>query len=311
MSEQIHLSPYAFWDPVDTAIAVWVNGTEKKFTSSFKDPTILTITANDVLYFSDRFNNRVVVVDLNSPNDSFTIGPSLNFNTTSFNQLHGLSTTNTSLFVLDNDNHRLLKLSLNGTDATTVLNLAGMRFPHYLFVDDDTNIYISDTNDHKILQISPNLEGTRIVAGNGTPALSDSTLAGPYGVFVTDDKTIYAADYHNNRIMNWLPDAFSGTLVAGDETPGPNFTQLHNPTHVFVDRNGYMYIAEDSNHRIVRWAPDSKFGRCIAGCSGYSGAHSTQLKRPHSLAFDSNGSLYVSDFDNRRVQKFQMLNYYS
>ena len=205
----------------------------------------------------------------------------------------------------------MLQLSLNGATVTTVFYLFRWSWPHYLFVDDDTNIYVSDTNTHKVLLFHPNSEGEKLVAGNGTNALGDYALDSPYGVFVTDDKTIYVADYGNHRIMKWLLGASSGIWVAGDRTPGPTLTQLRNPAHVFVDRNGYMYITEVGNHRIVRWAPNSTFGRCIIGCSGHAGTNSTQLQRPHSLAFDSNGSLYVSDYDNHRVQKFQMLNYYS
>jgi hypothetical protein len=70
-----------------------------------------------------------------------------------------------------------------------------------------------------------------------------------------------------------------------------------------------MYISEAGNSRITRWAPNSTFGVCIATCTGTAGIASTQLNAPLSLAFDSHGSLYVSDGSNNRVQKFQIIVY--
>jgi sugar lactone lactonase YvrE len=111
--------------------------------------------------------------------------------------------------------------------------------------------------------------------------------------------------------MKWLYGALFGILVAGDGTPGSSSTQLNYPTDIVVDADEYMYISELGNARITRWAPNSTCGVCLVGCTGASGTASTQLNWPHSLAFDSNGSLYVADSANHRVQKFQILNYRS
>ncbi len=122
---------------------------------------------------------------------------------------------------------------------------------------------------------------------------------------------MYVADCLNHRILKWFSAATSGILVAGDGTPGSSSTQLNAPTDIVVDADEYMYISESSNSRITRWAPNSTCGMCLVGCIGVSGTASTQLNGPHSLTFDSNGSLYVADFGNHRVQKFQILNYRS
>jgi hypothetical protein len=99
--------------------------------------------------------------------------------------------------------------------------------------------------------------------------------------------------------------------VAGNGTIGASLTQLNTPTQVIVDENEYLYISESYGCRITRWAPNATFGVCIAGCTGTPGTASTQLNGAHSLAFDRNGSLYVSDNRNHRVQKFQILDHHS
>ena len=251
-----------------------------------------------------------MVVDLNYDNNQFIIGPIIPGSIPSqINEPHGLATTNTSLYVIDLGNRRVQQLSLDGTNATTVPALSGLNYPYYLYVDDDSNIYLSDTHNHRVLLFSLNATNGTIVAGTGISGYQDEQLNTPFGVFVTHAKTIYIADASNNRIMKWLPGATSGIRVAGDGTFGYRSTQLSRPSKIVIDTNEYMYIANDENGRIIRWAPNSTFGVCIVACSQSSGTASTQLNSPHSLAFDSNGSLYVCDYANHRVQKFQMMRY--
>ncbi|CAF1499045.1 unnamed protein product, partial [Rotaria sordida] len=68
-----------------------------------------------------------------------------------------------------------------------------------------------------------------------------------------------------------------------------------------------MYITDFGNNRILRWPPDSNSGECIVTCTGIGGNGIDTLNGPFSLAFDSYGSLFVSDGNNNRVQKFQIL----
>jgi glucose/arabinose dehydrogenase len=69
-----------------------------------------------------------------------------------------------------------------------------------------------------------------------------------------------------------------------------------------------MYIVDRGNNRIVRWPPGATSGVCVVACTGFSGSQVNNLYYPIDVAFDSNGSLYVSDDGNSRVQKFQILN---
>lgn len=125
-------------------------------------------------------------------------------------------------------------------------------------------------------------------------------------MFVKSDGTLYVADYANHRIMRWTAGATEGVRVAGDQTSGSINTQLYYPTYVTVDTNEYMYISEGGNHRITRWAPNSAFGVCIAACVGTTGTGPNELNKPVFLAFDSHGSLYVTDHEHHRVQKFSI-----
>ncbi|CAF3593765.1 unnamed protein product [Rotaria sp. Silwood1] len=68
-----------------------------------------------------------------------------------------------------------------------------------------------------------------------------------------------------------------------------------------------MYIADFVNSQILRWPPNSNSGECIVACTGISGVGIDMLYGPFALAFDSYGSLFISDGNINRVQKFQIL----
>ena len=215
--------------------------------------------------------------------------------------------TNISLYVLDRDNHRVQTMSVSaGSNTSTVFNLTGLTSPQYLYIDNNNNIYLSDSVGNRVLLYRFNETNGTMVAGTGTSGTNADQLHQPYGLYVDRNGTLYIADCNNHRIMKWYAGASAGIRVAGDNTSGSASTQLNYPSQVIVDTNQYMYIDERRNARITRWKVGASFGECIAGCTGTSGSASNQLKEPFSLAFDRHGSLYVSDTENHRIQKFSV-----
>ena len=218
--------------------------------------------------------------------------------------------TNTSLYVSSYP-YGIEKLSLNGSNLELIDVLRGHKFfaIAFFFVDNDDQLYLSLPNEDEVVRYRLNSVKYESVAGNGLRGSDDKRLDQPLGIFVNNKGAIYIADSNNHRIMKWGEDASSGVRVAGNGTRGSDITQLNEPTYVIVDANEYIYVSEAGNHRITRWAPNSTFGVCIAACTGSNGTGPTHLNQPHGLAFDSNGSLYVSDWGNHRVQKFPILPY--
>jgi hypothetical protein len=62
-------------------------------------------------------------------------------------------------------------------------------------------------------------------------------------------------------------------------------------------------ITASNNNRVMRWLKDSKSGSVIIGGRG-SGSGINLLSDPNDLTFDRQGNLYVSDWDNDRVQMY-------
>jgi hypothetical protein len=270
-------------------------------------PFGISVTSSNDLYIGDTNNHRIIVIHRDSSKSPFVIGSEPDFGPNKLNSPSDLFTTDTALYVTDTNNNRVQKLSLTDPLLTLETYLNGFGRPYCIFVDNHNNTYLGDLDRHQVFLFPVNINSSRTVAGVEYSGVNLNQLCRPHGVFVNDIGTMYIADPENHRIIKWLSNASSGTIVAGNGTSGSSSMQLNLPTQVLVDTNEYMYISELGNSCITRWAPDSTYGVCIASCTGAAGTTSTHLNKPHSLAFDSNGSLYVSDRENHRVQKFEIL----
>ncbi|CAF1188606.1 unnamed protein product [Adineta ricciae] len=196
---------------------------------------------------------------------------------------------------------------MNYTNGSSI---SFVNFNNGIDISDDDTLYIADTNNNWIVTITA--DGHRSIFESG-PGISRAEFYGPFDISVSKTSiyvidTPYAADCNNHRVQKWNYQARFGTTVAGDDTAGSDLSQLNCPSSVIVDTHGNIYFSEERNIRVVRWTFDSDVSICIADCSGRYENNPNQLKGPQDLAFDSDGSLYVSDTYNNRVQKFQILN---
>src|SRR5207248_6491697 len=79
---------------------------------------------------------------------------------------------------------------------------------------------------------------------------------------------------------------------------GPPF---HYPTNLAVGPSGDLYVTDGyGNARVHRFAPD---GRLLQSW-GEPGGGPGQFRVPHGLAVDEDGTVYVADRENSRVQLF-------
>ncbi|UJR19400.1 hypothetical protein I4U23_022530 [Adineta vaga] len=300
---KLKLSSQASWNQNGITVIGSKNGQSGSSLSELHHPRGITITDKDVLYICDTYNNRIIIVHLDSSIATFAIGSGQGTNLVGLSQPSDVFILNSSLYVLELIIPRVQKMSLNGSNPTTLSHITGLLSPTHFYIDNNGDIYASSYVSHSVFVFRSNSSTGSRVAGNGFLGSTNQHLNEPYGIFVKDVGVIYIADCGNHRIMKWLSGASSGIRVAGDGTPGSKSTQLNSPIDIIVDENEYMYIVEYGNSRVTRWSPNSSLGICIVACSGEAGVQSTQLKEPRSLSFDRSGSLYVSDQGNHRIQK--------
>ena len=153
----------------------------------------------------------------------------------------------------------------------------------------------------------------------------------PYDIVIDSSDTIYIADFYNNRIQKWTTSGTylgwfgKGNLTTGwhdsdnTETPtnGSLDQQLYYPLGVGVDRSNNMYAMDYYNYRIQKWNSAGTYlgwygkGNLTSGWhatpSGETPASGTadgQFTNPADVSFDSNDNMYVTDYMNARVQKW-------
>jgi hypothetical protein len=183
-------------------------------------------------------------------------------------------------------------------------NTNQLNFPYSVIVDTNNNLYITDTQNHRIQKWANGAtEGITIAGGNGAGANANQ-LNTPTCVWVDENQNLYIMDSFNNRIQKWDAGATSGTTVAGGNGEGAALNQFNKPGG-FYFRNNTFYIVDAGNNRILKWVLGETSGTSIAG--GTYGGAADQLSNPTvngTIYVDANENLYVTDYVNNRVQKF-------
>jgi len=201
---------------------------------------------------------------------------------------------------------------------------ANLNFAQSVAVDRNGNLFIADSNDNRIIKVTPAGNAT-VVAGLGPIApccyggdgglATNATLNRPTGVSVDSHGNVFFADSGNNRIRMFPVggniNTVAGTGVAGFFGDGGQATsaQVNNPNGVAVDLAGNVYIADTNNSRIRMIAAATGIITTVAGANspGFSGdggaAIGAQLNFPQTLAVDTAGNEYIADTNNGRVRK--------
>jgi sugar lactone lactonase YvrE len=157
------------------------------------------------------------------------------------------------------------------------------------------------------------------ILGTGSPGYSDTAVNNPYGLVIGPDQCLYFCDLDNQRIRRFDLKSRAVTTIAGSGERGHSgdggpatAAALNMPHEIQFDRAGNLFIAERDNHVIRKVDMKSGVistvaGTGVAGFSGDGGAATqAQLRQPHSLVFDRDGSLLVCDIGNQRIRRIRL-----
>lgn len=212
--------------------------------------------------------------------------------------------------------YRLETLVGNGeSDFNDGLGTAAMlSYPWGLASDIHGNIYVADRFNHRIRKVTPTGQITTI-AGHREPALRNgdalqARFDNPVGLALDQQGQLFIADT-GNHLIRLLTSAGQVFTLAGGKAGFSDGSaavgQFRNPSAIALNQNGYLYIADTQNHRIRRLSPDNKTIETVAGTGEQGWQDGTALKArffsPRSLAFDTQGNLYISDGFNHCIRK--------
>jgi DNA-binding beta-propeller fold protein YncE len=88
--------------------------------------------------------------------------------------------------------------------------------------------------------------------------------------------------------------------------PGDGAGKFDIPAGLVVDAAGNLFVADLGNHRIQQFAPTALDANQydFVTAWGAAGAGNGQFNQPIDLAVDDNGTVFVVDFANVRIQVF-------
>ncbi|GAB3960732.1 hypothetical protein GCM10028805_58610 [Spirosoma harenae] len=237
-----------------------------------------------------------------------------------------------NLYIADSENHRVRKVSASGIISTVAgdgnasfsgdggaATAASLKKPTGVAVDGSGNLYIADSENHRIRKVAGGIITT--IVGSGTASFSGdgglsttATLNKPVSVTVDGSGNLYIADLENHRIRKVVISTGIITTVAGNGTADfsgdggvATAASLHNPRGVTVDGVGNLYIADQSNHRIRMVSGgiiSTVAGNGTPNFTGDGGAATAAtLYSPAGLILDAGGNLYIADQSNYRIRK--------
>jgi photosystem II stability/assembly factor-like uncharacterized protein len=144
---------------------------------------------------------------------------------------------------------------------------AAMKFPAGLFVDASGNIFIADSDNHVVQEVTASTGKIRTVAGNGTPGYSgdgnpatSAQLNTPSGVYVDGGGNIFITDSANNVVREVAAATGVISTVAGDGKPGfidsstAKSAEFNFPSGLTGDRLNNLFAADSKNQRIRKIA---------------------------------------------------------
>ena len=234
-----------------------------------------------------------------------------------------------NLYVAERNSGTIRKVSQQGV-AVTVAGSAGAtgiadgaggaaRFnaPTRLEADIDGNLYVTDTGNSTIRQVSASgavttLAGAAGQCGSVDGNAGNARFCNPQGITLDRDGNLYVADTANHTIRR-IDRANNVTTVAGvagacGSADGRGAqARFCEPQDIKVDDDGYLYVADTANSTIREISPSGEV-RTIAGAPGQCGSvdgqgASARFCRQAGLTIDGAGNLFVADTGNGTIRR--------
>lgn len=299
------------------------------------------------LWFADENNHRIRRIDLASgiintlagsgpaaPNPGSFAGDGGLATSALLNRPTGLALNATGdLYISDSNNSRVRKVA-SGTQLLTTIVGGSLSFGDGLpateallasaddvVMDRYGNLFLCDTDHHRIRRVDAVSGRISTVAGNGTAGYSgdgsQATLAMldlPVGVAIDAAGNLYIADTNNQRVRR--VDAVTGviTTLAGTGTAGysgdggqASLARITDPLDVAFDPAGFVLICESRRLRRVHLASGVISTVTGGGSPGFSGdggpASAAETGMLTSVCVDLGRNIFISDSGNYRVRR--------
>jgi fibro-slime domain-containing protein len=162
-----------------------------------------------------------------------------------------------------------------------------------LVVDGEGVLYVADTGTSRIVKYSKAGLSVGQIGEMGRRGSGPGELNGPVGLAIDEEGLLYEVDVDNRRLQVLERD---GTYVRAWGIPECHAAEGHR---VAVGGQ-WVYVTDLPRHRVLVYG---KGGDLMGGWGG-EGTGEGEFQRPAGIAIGPDGSVYVADSHNHRIQKF-------
>ncbi len=201
---------------------------------------------------------------------------------------------------------------------------ASLNAPLRIRKDQQNNLYIVDTRNHRIRKVDATTKEIMTVAGNGTNGFSgdgglatEASLSTPTDLAIDSKGNMYIADSQNHRIRKvdaatGIISTYAGRITSGFLGDGGLATEarLLEPFGLALDTDGNLYIADTGNHCVRKVDANTQIITTVAGIGERPGtstldglATETRLNGPASIVFDADQNYYITDYLGNQISK--------
>lgn len=225
-------------------------------------------------------------------------------------------------------------------EATAIIGRKTLPSPVSLFMPHDITLspatgkaFVVENGNHRILRFASaaalaNGQAAEAAFGqpdlySGESGLSADHLYGPQSVAVDSAGHLWVSDTENGRILRWdnadtAPSGTAAVQVLGQTSfttrgGGTSQSLMSRPGGIALDSAGRLWVADYFNNRVLRFdnptakgnggLADGVLGQPNFTTSGV-GVTATNLNSPYDLDIDAQDRLWVADFGNIRVLRF-------
>jgi DNA-binding beta-propeller fold protein YncE len=183
----------------------------------------------------------------------------------------------------------------------------GLNAPRSIAAGLNDDLYVADTNNHRILHIASDGSLLQEWGFFADLALGDAplgTINEPWGVAVGPDGSVYITDTWNHRVQKFTATGkpiktwgqFGQPLPEDPASSG----YFWGPRGIAVDSQGRVFVADTGNKRIVVFDSNGNYLTEF----GSGGFDPGQFDEPVGVAVANDGTVYVTDTWNQRIQSF-------
>ena len=123
--------------------------------------------------------------------------------------------------------------------------------PSDIEVDDESNVYIADTDNNRIVVLDRYYKVKFIIENFINEQGVPDSLANPQGVFITKGETgrIFVCDTNNNRIVTFDRDGNFLSVISRPESELFDDSSVYKPVAIAVDQYDRLYVVSSTTYQ--------------------------------------------------------------